>query len=81
MRRLIPAVMMWQLYGTGRKSGIWQGSTEVELQQLERQWDDYKVTHSQSHAHAPLNEVCINTRNMRTFGCCFRLANMHLQIQ
>lgn len=29
--------------GTGRKSGIWQGSTEVELKQLERQWDDYKV--------------------------------------
>ena len=29
---------------TGRKSGIWQGSTEVELKQLERQWDDYKVT-------------------------------------
>ncbi|KAL3147858.1 hypothetical protein ABBQ32_002579 [Trebouxia sp. C0010 RCD-2024] len=27
----------------GRKSGIWQGSTEVELKQLERQWDDYKV--------------------------------------
>ncbi|DBB07301.1 TPA: hypothetical protein ACH3X3_008802 [Trebouxia sp. C0006] len=26
----------------GRKSGIWQGSTEVELRQLERQWDDYK---------------------------------------
>lgn len=28
----------------GRKSGIWQGTTEVELQQLERQWDDYKVS-------------------------------------
>ncbi|KAL0019942.1 hypothetical protein WJX79_000429 [Trebouxia sp. C0005] len=27
----------------GRKSGIWQGSTEVELRQLERQWDDHKV--------------------------------------
>ncbi|KAA6428155.1 MAG: hypothetical protein FRX49_01751 [Trebouxia sp. A1-2] len=26
----------------GRKSGIWQGSTEVELRQLERQWDDHK---------------------------------------
>ena len=29
-----------------RKSGIWQGSTEVELRQLERQWDDYKVSHT-----------------------------------
>jgi len=43
---------------TGRKSGIWQGSTEVELRQLERQWDDYKVTHHDyiHLIHAPADE-------------------------
>ena len=41
--------MKVQAVTAGRKSGIWQGATEVELRQLERQWDDYKVqsvTHS-----------------------------------
>ena len=27
----------------GRKSGIWHGGVEVQMQQLEQQWDDYKV--------------------------------------
>ena len=29
----------------GRMSGMWQGATEVQLRQLERQWDSYKVGH------------------------------------
>ena len=28
----------------GRESGIWQGAKQVQLQDLESQWDTYKVS-------------------------------------
>ena len=46
----------------GRKSGMWQGATEVQLRQLERQWDSYKVGHS----------FCSMTRQEHAHHCCWR---------
>ena len=43
----------------GRKSGMWQGATEVQLRQLERQWDSYKVRHpSRSTTHQEHASCC-----------------------
>ena len=32
-----------QLRDAGRESGIWQGANQMQLQDLESQWNTYKV--------------------------------------
>ncbi len=46
----------------GRRSGMWQGATEVQLRQLERQWDSYKVGHPS----------CSMTHQEHTGHCCWQ---------
>lgn len=65
--------MKVQAVTAGRKSGIWQGATEVELRQLERQWDDYKV---QSITHLPTNLQAFGTETLHRGICCCQLDQM-----
>ncbi|KAK9811586.1 hypothetical protein WJX72_006589 [[Myrmecia] bisecta] len=48
---------MQRAFERGRKSGLWQGSTEVALRQLERQWDSYKDTSNRKWSLPRLEDV------------------------
>ncbi len=40
---MLPYPPIQQSFRAGRESGRWQGATEAELRQLERNWIEYKV--------------------------------------
>ncbi|KAK9810898.1 hypothetical protein WJX73_006683 [Symbiochloris irregularis] len=60
-------------YDRGRKSGVWQGRTQQQMQQLEESWDGYKAFSVRGWSIPTMEDVQAKSRSLVESGFTFAL--------